>query len=93
MWNTEAKQCSQEWAGPDYCKSFPDCRGWGCQLIRIRPDKLPATERDRGKLFSKVYAQAEIIGVLDCPHYRQAIIDEVVENPSELTELMNHFDE
>jgi hypothetical protein len=65
-----------------------DCKGWGCRLIRIFPDSIPETERERGKLFSKVYTEAENLGVLECPFYRSTIIDEVVENMSDLTSIM-----
>ncbi len=64
------------------------CKGWGCRLIRVFPDSIPETDRERGKLFSKVYTEAENLGVLDCPFYRSTIIDEVVENRSAITSIM-----
>ncbi len=65
-----------------------DCRGWGCRFLRLIPDRLPTTERERGKLFSKVYTEAERLGVLQCPHFVPTLIDDVVENPAELISIM-----
>lgn len=66
-----------------------DCKGWGCRLIRIFPNSIPKTERERGKLFSKVYTEAENLGVLECPFYRPTIIDEVVEDSTTLELIQN----
>ena len=52
------------------------------------PDKMPRTEQERGKLFHKVYTYAEKCGVLDCPHFRENIIDEVIDDPYKLRELV-----
>ena len=43
-------------------------------------DKLPTTDKEKAKLFSKVYREAKEKGVLECPHYRSLFIDEVLEN-------------
>ena len=49
-----------------------------CHSHRI--DKLPTTDKEKAKLFSKVYREAKEKGVLECPHYRSLFIDEVLEN-------------
>jgi hypothetical protein len=41
---------------------------------------LPTTDKEKAKLFSKVYREAKEKGVLECPHYRSLFIDEVLEN-------------
>ena len=43
-------------------------------------DKLPTTDKEKAKLFSKVYREAKEKGVPECPHYRSLFIDEVLEN-------------
>lgn len=93
MQKIDVESCLNDWSSPDYCRSFPDCKGWGCRLIQICPDKLPSTKKERAKLFSRVYAQAEKQGVLECPHYHSTIIDEVVERNPELINIINHFDQ
>lgn len=58
-------------------------------MIRIVPEHIPANEYERGKLFSKVYSEAEMLGVLECPFYKSTIIDNVVENPTELQKIVD----
>ncbi len=65
-----------------------ECRGWGCRHLHTIPDSLPKSEHDRGKLFSKVYTEAEDKGVLECPHFVPTLIDAVVENDDELCLMM-----
>lgn len=84
----EVQNCARRRTDETWCSMTNDCKGWGCRLIRIFPDSIPETERERGKLFSKVYTEAENLGVLECPFYRSTIIDEVVENMSDLTSIM-----
>lgn len=88
MWNNEVKNCSKKWTETGYCNSFDHCRGWGCKFIRIIPDFLPRSERDRAELFSKVYAEAETKEILACPYFVPTLIDEVVENDIELLSMM-----
>jgi hypothetical protein len=52
------------------------------------PDVMPRNERERGKLFHKVYTYAEKSGVLECPHYQESIIDQVIDDPNRLRELV-----
>lgn len=48
------------------------------------------SEHERGKLFSKVYAEAEKRGILECPHFVPTLIDDVVENEAELISIMKY---
>lgn len=82
------QNCARERLNDEWCSFSPGCRGWGCRLLRIKPEFIPTTERERGLLFSKVYSEAEKLGVLDCPFYRPTIIDEAVEDTSLLAHLL-----
>ena len=88
MMYREVQNCARRRTDETWCSMTNDCKGWGCRLIRIFPASIPETERERGKLFSKVYTEAENLGVLDCPFYHSTIIDEVVESRSALTSIM-----
>lgn len=87
----EADKCRSSYSGPDYCSSFDNCKGWGCRLLRFIPTKLPTTEYERAKLFSKVYSEAERLGVLECPFFRSTTIDDVVETDQILNDIKRHF--
>lgn len=65
---------------PNHCSLTPTCKGWGCRFLTTPIDKLPTTDKEKAKLFSKVYREAKEKGVLECPHYRSLFIDEVLEN-------------
>ena len=52
----------------------------GCRFLATPIDELPTTDKEKAKLFSKVYREAKEKGVLECPHYRSLFIDEVLEN-------------
>lgn len=84
----EVQNCASTRPNILWCRLSSECRGWGCRLLRVIPDKLPSTEKERGKLFSKVYAEAERLGILHCPHFVPTVIDEVVENKHELRSIM-----
>lgn len=53
------------------------------------PDKMPRNERDRAKLFHKVYSYAEKVGVLGCPYYNETVIDDVLDRPQQLREMVH----
>lgn len=55
------------------------CKGWGCQFLRTPINEIPTTDQEKAKLFIKVYREAKQKGVLECPHYRSSIIDEILE--------------
>ena len=72
--------CSCQWKSSNHCSLTPTCKGWGCRFLATPIDKLPTTDKEKAKLFSKVYREAKEKGVLECPHYRSLFIDEVLEN-------------
>ena len=65
---------------PNYCQISPTIKGWGCRFLTTPINELPVTNKEKAKLFSKVYREAKHKGVLECPHYRSLFIDEVLEN-------------
>ena len=72
--------CAAQHTGNGYCRLSPSTRGWGCRFLSTPIEEVPATDRDKAKLFSKVYREAKAKGVLECPHYRSIFIDEVLKN-------------
>ena len=72
--------CASQCAGATHCQLTPTCKGWGCRFLGTPIDTLPTTDKEKAKLFSKVYREAKEKGVLECPHYRSIFIDEVLEN-------------
>ena len=75
--------CSSQWNNPNHCQLTPICKGWGCRFLGTPIVELPTTDKEKAKLFSKVYREAKEKGVLECPHYRSLFIDEVLENINE----------
>ena len=82
------RQCCEKW-DEDRCRLSSQVEGWGCRLMVCLPDTMPHTKRAKGQLFHKVYTYAEKCGVLECPHYRESIIDEVIDDPDRLAELVS----
>lgn len=74
------RTCYYTYTNNKYCQLSPTCKGWGCRFLTTPIEEIPVTERDKAKLFSKVYREAKRKGVLECPHYRSMFIDEVLEN-------------
>jgi hypothetical protein len=72
--------CASQCAGATYCQLTPTCKGWGCRFLTTPIDEIPTTDKEKAKLFSKVYREAKEKGVLECPYYRSLFIDEVLEN-------------
>ena len=70
--------CSCQWKNQKHCRLSLSCKGWGCRFLVTPIEELPVTEREKAKLFSKVYREAKQKGVLECPHYRSIFIDEVL---------------
>lgn len=73
-------KCSNLHTGTNYCSLTPTCKGWGCRLLGTPIDEIPTTNKEKAKLFSRVYREAKEKGVLECPYYRSLFIDEVLEN-------------
>lgn len=82
------RRCCADWH-QGKCRLSDSVEGWGCRLMVCLPDIMPRNEHAKGVLFHKVYTYAEKSGVLACPHYRESIIDEVIDNPEKLRELVH----
>lgn len=72
------KECKTLHNKVSYCQLSPTCKGWGCRFLTTPIEEIPVTDREKAKLFSKVYREAKQKGVLECPHYRSIFIDEVL---------------
>jgi len=75
--------CAYQYTEPSHCQLTPTCKGWGCRFLGTPIDEIPTTDKEKAKLFSKVYREAKAKGVLECPHYRSLFIDEVLDNIGE----------
>lgn len=78
--NSNISLCASACTGTKHCSLTPTCKGWGCRFLATPLEQLPTTDREKAKLFSKVYREAKSKSVLECPHYRSLFIDEVLEN-------------
>ena len=74
------QSCSCKRTNDSYCSLTATLKGWGCKHLETAMDDIPSTEREKAKLFAKVYREAKHKGVTECPHYRSLFIDEVIEN-------------
>lgn len=81
--NKLINECSSHQVNKNHCSLTHACKGWGCRFLVTPIDELPTTDKEKAKLFSKVYREAKEKGVLECPHYRSLFIDEVLENIQE----------
>ena len=83
------RRCCANWSDDgDYCRMSEEVPGWGCRLLVCMPDRIPTNKLDRKRLFEKVYTYAQECGVLDCPHFRESIIDEVIDDPDRIAEIV-----
>ena len=85
-----ADDCYKNFTGSDYCKSFPNCAGWGCRLLKYIPTSMPTSEYDKAKIFSVVYSEAEKLGVTHCKNFRSLMIDETLENDEQLRQILGY---
>ena len=81
--NKIISNCAYKWENESHCQLTPTCKGWGCRFLGTPIDEIPTTDKEKAKLFSKVYREAKAKGVLECPHYRSLFIDEVLDNIGE----------
>lgn len=72
--------CASAYTGSKHCSLTPTCKGWGCKFLGTPIEEIPTTDQEKAKLFSKVYREAKVKGVLECPYYRPLFIDEVLNN-------------
>lgn len=78
MNNNLISTCSKNRTNEKYCS--PSCQGWGCRFLTTPIEEIPKSIKEKAKLFVKVYREAKRKGILQCPHYRAAFIDEVLDN-------------
>lgn len=86
--NEMVRRCCKDWKD-GHCRLSSSVEGWGCKLMVCLPDVMPRSERAKGLLFHKVYTYAEKSGVLECPHFKESIIDKVIDDPDRLKELVH----
>lgn len=90
--NRNINECANQWTSPTHCQLTPTCKGWGCRFLATPIEEIPATDKEKAKLFSKVYREAKEKGVLECPHYRSLFIDEVLEDIGKSNEIQQEND-
>lgn len=78
--NDKIKICSSTYYNNYHCQLSSTCKGWGCRFLTTPIEKIPVTDQEKAKLFSKVYREAKQKGVLECPYYRSMFIDEVLDS-------------
>lgn len=49
---------------------------------------MPRNDKDKAKLFHDVYSYAEKVGVLGCPFFHEKVIDDVLDTPKNLREMV-----
>lgn len=86
--NPAIQDCASRRCGENWCRFSESVKGWGCRFLLIVPNRLPATKKERGMLFSNAYAHAEKSGILQCPFFDESLMDKVVENKKELSAMM-----
>lgn len=84
--------CSYQWKSPNHCSLTPTYKGWGCRFLGTPIEQLPITDKEKAKLFSKVYREAKSKGVLECPHYHSLFIDEVLKNINRSNVTLQNMD-
>lgn len=80
--------CMKNRTGEDWCRYSPSCKGWGCRLLMEVPDSVPRTKMQRAELFARIYRAADYSGVLECPYFKESMIDKVLEDKKALSELI-----
>ena len=80
--------CKERRTSNDWCRLSPSCKGWGCRLLTYIPADIPITEHEKAAVFIKVYGMAKENGILDCPFYDSIAIDQLLDNNTELCELV-----
>lgn len=82
------RKCSCSWEG-DKCRLSSALEGWGCKLLTCMPESVPHTEREKAKLFANVYRYAEKVGVLECPHYDETVIDHTIDDTAQIAQMVH----
>lgn len=87
--NELVRRCSCRWTeAKDYCRLSASVKGWGCRLLVCIPDRMPRNDKNKAKLFHEVYSYAEKVGVLGCPFFHEKVIDDVLDTPKNLREMV-----
>ena len=60
--NPAIQDCASRRCGENWCRFSESVKGWGCRFLLIVPNRLPATKKERGMLFSNAHAHAEKSG-------------------------------
>lgn len=79
-------ECDRTWF-VGKCQSCEDTRGWGCRFLPAFTNRLPQTGRERAHLFHIVYSYAEENGIVDCPHFNEARLSQMIDT-AELLETL-----
>lgn len=82
------RKCCSNWRDGQ-CRLSAALEGWGCRLLTCMPESIPHTEREKARLFSRVYRHAEDMGVLECQHYDEHTIDRTLGNEAELRRMVD----
>ena len=53
--NLNISLCASACTGAKHCSLTPTCKGWGCRFLATPIEQLPTTDKEKAKLFSKVY--------------------------------------
>ena len=85
------RKCSNSWEDGK-CRLSSALEGWGCRLLTCMPESLPRTEQDKARLFANVYRYAEKLGVLDCPHYDEQVIDRTLDDTLQMASMVHLSD-
>lgn len=81
------RKCCSNWEDGK-CRLSDAVEGWGCRLLTCMPENVPHTDKEKARLFSRVYKYAEEVGVLECPHYDEHTIDKTLENEPQLQQMV-----
>lgn len=77
--NNIISSCSYKRTDNTYCSLTLTCKGWGCRFLATPIEEKPVTDKEKAKLFSKVYREAKQKGIIDCPHFRSLNLDNALE--------------
>lgn len=85
--NGLVKQCYSNW---EYgkCRLSDDIKGWGCKLLTCLPEEIPTSIYEKAKLFARVYGMAKNMGITECSHFREACIDETLDDDKMLKDMV-----
>lgn len=71
-----------------WCDLSIGCKGWGCRLLVIIPNRVPVSQKEKSSLFSKVYKEAKESGILNCPFFDEINIDRLLDDEKEMHKMI-----